>query len=61
MHRRVSRLLFTLALATTALGGLFTPKAQASCTYHCTLIGCGTECCTLSDCSTHCFHVVCGN
>jgi len=61
MHRRVSRLLFTLALTTTALGGLFTPKAQASCTQHCTLVSCGFECCTLSDCTTHCFHVVCGN
>ena len=41
--------------------GLFTPKAQASCTQHCTLVSCGFECCTLSDCTTHCFHVVCGN
>ena len=61
MNRRLSRLLFAVALAATCLGGLFTPKAQASCTYHCTLIGCGTECCTLSDCSTHCFHVLGGN
>ena len=61
MHRRLSRLLFALALAITTLGGLFTPKAQASCTQHCTLVSCGFECCTLSDCTTHCFHVVCGN
>lgn len=61
MRRRVSRLLFILALATTALGGLFTPKAQASCTRHCTLIDCGTECCTYSDCTTVCVHVACGN
>jgi hypothetical protein len=61
MDRKLSRLLFALALAITTLGGLFTPKAQASCTQHCTLVSCGFECCTLSDCSTHCFHVVCGN
>jgi len=61
MNRRLSRLLFALALAITTLGGLFTPKAQASCTQHCTLVSCGFECCTFSDCTTHCFHVVCGN
>lgn len=62
MRRRLSLLLFALALTVISLGGLFTPQAQASqCTYHCALISCGFECCTLSDCSTHCLHVVCGN
>jgi len=62
MRRRLSLLLFALMLTAVSLGGLSTPQAQASqCTYHCVLIGCGTECCTLSDCTQHCFHVVCGN
>jgi hypothetical protein len=62
MSRRISLLVFALALAVISLGGLSTPQAQASqCTQQCTLISCGFECCTLSDCSTHCFHVVCGN
>lgn len=62
MIRRLSRLLFAVALAATCLGGLFTPKAaQASCTRSCTLVSCGFECCTFSDCTTHCFNVVCGN
>lgn len=61
MHPRMSRLLFALALAATTLGGLYTPKAEASCTRSCTLIGCGYECCTYTDCTTHCFNVFCGN
>ncbi|HSU80918.1 MAG TPA: hypothetical protein VLR69_00800 [Thermoanaerobaculia bacterium] len=57
----MSRLLFVLALAIATLGGLFTPKAEATCTQHCTLVSCGYECCTYSDCTTHCFNVFCGN
>jgi hypothetical protein len=59
--RRISLLLFALALTGISLGGLLAPPAQASCTRHCTLIGCGYECCTYEDCSTHCFNVFCGN
>lgn len=61
MSRSLSRLLFVLALTAAAFGGLVTPKAEASCTQHCTLVSCGFECCTFSDCSSHCFNVVCGN
>jgi hypothetical protein len=62
MNRRLSLLLFALALTVISLGGLSTPQAQASqCTYHCTLVSCGLERCTLTDCSTVYIHVVCGN
>jgi hypothetical protein len=61
MSRSLSRLLFVLALTAAAFGGLVTPKAEASCTQHCSLVSCGYECCTSSDCSTHCFNVFCGN
>jgi hypothetical protein len=61
MVRIMSRLLFVLAVTAAAFGGLVTPKAEASCTQHCTLVSCGYECCTYSDCSSHCFNVFCGN
>ena len=61
MRRRVSLLLFALALAIMSLGGISPTPAQASCTRHCALISCGFECCTFSDCSSHCFNVFCGN
>jgi hypothetical protein len=62
MRHRLPQLLFALALTTLSLGGLFAPQAQAStCTYHCTLVSCGLERCTLTDCSTVFIHVVCGN
>ncbi len=62
MNRRLSLLVFALALAVLSLGGLSTPPAQASqCTYHCALVSCGLERCTLTDCSVVYIHVVCGN
>lgn len=62
MRRRLSLLVFALGLTAAGLGGVSTQQAQASqCTYHCALVSCGYECCTLSDCTRHCFNVVCGN
>jgi hypothetical protein len=62
MLRRLSLLLFALALTVISLGGLSTPQAQAStCTRQCVLVSCGLERCTLTDCSTVYIHVVCGN
>jgi hypothetical protein len=62
MRRRLSQIVFALSLTTLSLGGLFAPQAQASqCTYHCELVSCGLERCTLTDCSTVYIHVVCGN